>query len=283
MSLSANTKYRSAWESRLEEWSPIAAGLIGGLVMSAVLFRGGWSAEWSKHLPESPARVPAMPIIAPPAVVPPVAAPPVTKADRKVSLPKPRISDPEQKQIERRLAELEADTVRVKQAAVRMMPTRPHVSSGSAAEKNSTQATNAKSTQAYWNGLNDIISREGTMRTAPRKVTGENAGSFVDSRTQAGKFAAKALGELKTAGVDAEAIALGQELIAWYREEVTLSEQAKTLLGSADIAARKGTAGNAWRAAEDRHRRQCDEINRHAADLQVRLSRKYGVSLPKLN
>jgi len=67
---------------------------------------------------------------------------------------------------------------------------------------------------------------------------------------------------IHSATVDPEALTLGRDLVAWYREEVELAERAKSLLGSNDVAARKGSAGNAWKGGEETHRRKCDEINR---------------------
>ena len=109
------------------------------------------------------------------------------------------------------------------------------------------------------------------MRAPPANVTAANAGEFVQARLKAGRFASEALGALDAGGVDAEALQLGRELMAWYREEVTLNERATSLLGSASAADRKGAAGNSWRSGEEQHRRKCDEINRHGAALRAHL------------
>jgi hypothetical protein len=140
-----------------------------------------------------------------------------------------------------------------------------------------------EATLAYWNRLNEVIAREAALRAAPAELTSANVGGFVDARIQAARFASSAIGELEGAAVDPDALALGKELVAWYRDEIANNERAKSLLGSSDSAARKGSAGKSWRASEERHSRQCDEINRHGRDLRARLSRKYGLVFPPLN
>jgi hypothetical protein len=114
-------------------------------------------------------------------------------------------------------------------------------------------------------------------------VTAANAGGFVESRLQAGRFATGAIRDLDTTGVDPDAIALGRELVAWYQEEVTLNERASSLIGSGSVAERKGTAGNSWRSGEAQHHKKCDDLNRHGAELRTRLARKYSLAFPPLN
>jgi hypothetical protein len=109
-----------------------------------------------------------------------------------------------------------------------------------------------------------------------------NAGSFVSGRTQAFEYAASAIRKLNAAGIDAEVVALAQDLAQWYDEGIANSRQAESLLQSSDIASRQGTPGKSWQTTERHHRDRCLEINQHGAQLQQSLSRKYGVTFPSL-
>lgn len=149
--------------------------------------------------------------------------------------------------------------------------------------RSSPAVSAGQATLDYWHAMNAIIAKEAAMRSAPAKVTAGNAAGFVESRIQAGQFAAAGIRNLETANVDSEVVSLGRDLIAWYQDEVSLNERARSLLGSSDIAARKGAAGNSWRSGEEQHRKTCDDINRRGADLRSRLSRKYGLAFPPLN
>lgn len=162
-------------------------------------------------------------------------------------------------------------------------PRRQARASGSARSRPAAPGARGPATLDYWNALNDVISREAAMRVAPGQLTAENAGGFVDARSQAAGFASSSIRAIDTTGVDSEAVALGQELVSWYVEEEALSRRAKSLLGSSDIKARKGSAGNAWKQAEEEHRRRCDTLNRHGADMRARLSKRYGLKFPPLN
>lgn len=287
----------------------IAGGLLGGLLVGGLLLRGIASADRTAPLPH----------IAPKTLTPPAAS---STGDDEVESLKQRIAALERKQLERRLAELEAETAATdeeeslprlrKQTApsthatviAESAPgrrTAPRSTSESLVTQDATShrksivesekvkksvGKNSPSGQAtldYWNALNDIIARETAMRAPPASVTAGNAGEFVQARLSAGKFASGAIHDLDTNGVDPEAIALGRDLTAWYQEEVTLNTRAQSLLGSSSIAERRGSAGNTWRSGEEQHRKNCDDINRRGAELQSRLSGKYRLTFPPLN
>jgi hypothetical protein len=144
------------------------------------------------------------------------------------------------------------------------------------------KSVSGPATLAYWNGLNEIIARETSMRAAPAELTAANVGGFVDARIKAARFASSAIRDLDGAAVDPDALALGKELDAWYRDEIANNERAKSLLGASD-STRKGAGGKSWRASEERHNRQCADINRHGSDLRARLTRKYSLAFPPLN
>ncbi len=137
-------------------------------------------------------------------------------------------------------------------------------------------------TLAYWNELNSIMSREAAMRAAPPQITAGNAMSFVSGRTGAFEFASSAIQQLSTKGVDPKAVNLGRQIAAWYRQGIANSRSAESLLGSGDIAARQGAAGQGWSAAEKQHREQCLAINQRGEQLRQELTRKYGLSFPAL-
>jgi hypothetical protein len=286
------------------ERTVIAGGLIGGLLVGVLWFKGGISAGKTDAV-----------VVAVPATSPSADA---LSPDPEVEALKQRIAVLEKKQLARRLAELEAETeesaeIDDSQADRQEHPAlptrRPAVASvvprrepppqsfveksaqeietpprKSGAEQPAAEKPSAgQTTLGYWNALNDVIARESAMRAPPANVTAANAGEFVQARLKAGRFASEALGALDAGGVDAEALQLGRELMAWYREEATLNERATSLLGSASAADRKGAAGNSWRSGEEQHRRKCDEINRHGAALRARLARKYSLAFPPLN
>jgi hypothetical protein len=106
--------------------------------------------------------------------------------------------------------------------------------------------------------------------------------SFVSSQTSAYEYAAGAIRELSTSGVDPQAAAIGRDIAAWYDQGVANSRNATSLLGSDDVAARQGAAGQGWSSAEKQHREQCLAINRRGAQLRQELSRKYGIEFPAL-
>lgn len=164
---------------------------------------------------------------------------------------------------------------------------------------NSSQPTNAPSqnppreavnaspsmgqrTLAYWNEMNSIMSREAAMRAAPPQLTAENALSFVNGQSSAFEFASSAFEQLNTDGVDPQAVALGREITAWYKQGITTSQTAESLLGSSDIAARQGSAGQSWSTSEKQHREACLAINSRGEQLRQQLSRKYGLQFPPL-
>jgi hypothetical protein len=157
----------------------------------------------------------------------------------------------------------------------------PAVSAPLAARSASAPST-GQITLSYWNALNSIIAHEAEMRVTPPQLTVANAGSFVSGRTQAFEYAASAIRKLHAAGVDADVVALAQDLAQWYDEGIANSRQAESLLQSSDIASRQGAPGQLWQTAERQHRDRCLEINQHGAQLQQSLSRKYGVTFPAL-
>ncbi|MGQ0633412.1 MAG: hypothetical protein ACT4QC_02280 [Planctomycetaceae bacterium] len=286
----------------------VVAGLAGGVLLGALLLRDGASAGGAAQATQ---RSPSGPSSELSSAEP--AAPIADEAE--VELLKRRIAALEKAQLRRRLADLEKAQARestdgddddlsaVEEAAGRRFDineSRPgtgqrgerrersfdpvrEVPAAAAPSQAVESVVQGHATLAYWNALNDIIARDAGMRTAPGKVTAENAGGFVEGRVRAGKFAATAIRALYASGVDSEAIALGQELAAWYDEEAALGGRAGSLLASSDIAARTGAAGHAWRASEDEHRRKCDAVNRRAAELRTRLSKKYDLAFPALN
>jgi hypothetical protein len=270
---------------RQREWTVIAFGLLGGLALGGPLFRGGATADRAPTVQQP--NQPAAPLAA-------AAAAPAAKTEAVAALER-RIAELERQQIAQRVAALEADqdgkpTGEIAlEDAPEIHPAnadiageqRPARTSAAGSTKNTGNA--GQRTLDFWNAMNDVIAREAQMRVPPANVTAANAAEFVQARLRAGQFASTAIQALDTTGVDRDAVALAGELIGWYREEVSLNERAGSLLGSSDIAARKGTAGNAWRSGEEQHRRNCDEINRRAADLRERLTRKYGLPFPGLN
>jgi hypothetical protein len=151
---------------------------------------------------------------------------------------------------------------------------------------NATHAGNGRptgdATLACWNSINDVIAREAAIRIAPANLTAANASGFVDARLQAGRFAADALRRLSSEQVDPELLAHSQALAEWYDEEARLAGEASALLASSDVAARRGSAGNSWRTAEERHRARCDEINRRSTVLQSQLSHRYNEPFPPM-
>jgi hypothetical protein len=137
-------------------------------------------------------------------------------------------------------------------------------------------------TLAYWNQLNGIMAREAAMRAAPPQLTAGNAMSFVSSQSSAFEFAGSAIRQLNTKGIDPQAAGIGREIAAWYEKGVANSRQAESLLGSDDVAARQGAAGQGWSSAEKQHREECLAINRRGEQLRQELTRKYGLEFPAL-
>jgi hypothetical protein len=148
--------------------------------------------------------------------------------------------------------------------------------------KQTSAASTGQRTLAYWNKLNGIMSREAAMRSAPPQLTAANAMSFVSSQASAYEFAAGAIRQLSTSGVDPQAANIGREIAAWYDQGIANSKGAESLLGSDDVAARQGAAGQGWSATEKQHREQCLAINRRGAQLRQELTRKYGIEFPPL-
>lgn len=147
--------------------------------------------------------------------------------------------------------------------------------------KKKSTATGAR-TLAYWNGLNSIMSEEFGMRRTPGKLTADNANGFVDSLASANNFAAKSIRELDTKNVDAEVLALGDEIAGWYEEGAALNGEATYLLNEADPNQRRGAEGKAWEKNEKTHQKRCEEINRRGDALRGKMSKKYALDFPDL-
>lgn len=256
------------------ERAVIFAGLTGGLLLGAVLFRRGSVADGAPAAPQTVR-----------AATPQPSGPAAARDDDLAAL-QARVAELEKKRLAKRIAALESETAEtvVPKQRQRVEPAQESVAvvpeTAPAADTADSAGT---ATLRYWNELNDVISREAAMRTAPANLTAASAAGFVSSRIQAGKFASTAIEQLNQNGVDADALSLGKELAAWYRDEISLNERAKSLLGSTDVAARKGSAGNTWRSGEEQHRLKCEAINRRGEELRTRFSRKYGLTFPALN
>ncbi len=153
-----------------------------------------------------------------------------------------------------------------------------------AARRHSTSAATAdgQRTLAYWNQLNAIMAQETAMRGSAADVTAENAPSLVAARREAFQFAAQAIRQLDPEGADPEVVAIAYDIAQWYDEGTANSQEAESLLGTADVATRRGPRGSSWRTNEQRHRDRCLEINRHGAELQRKMSEKYQLAFPKL-
>ncbi|MCC7084232.1 MAG: hypothetical protein IT427_04405 [Pirellulales bacterium] len=150
------------------------------------------------------------------------------------------------------------------------------------AKQTPAASSTGQRTLAYWNKLNSIMAREAAMRSAPPQLTAANAISFVSNQTSAYEYAATAMRQLSTTGVDPQAVAIGRDIAAWYDQGVANSRSAESLLGSDDIASRQGAAGQGWSSAAKQHREQCLAINRRGEQLRQALSRRYGLDFPAL-
>jgi hypothetical protein len=86
-------------------------------------------------------------------------------------------------------------------------------------------------TLAYWNRLNQFIDQESAMRGAPSGgVSATNAGNFLDSRINAGRFASDAIRAFDTNRVDRAVVLLANRVADWYDEGATVAEKGKSLL-----------------------------------------------------
>jgi hypothetical protein len=146
----------------------------------------------------------------------------------------------------------------------------------------SSATSEGQRTLAYWNKLNSIMSREAAMRAAPPQLTAGNAMSFVSNQSSAYEDAAAAIRQLNPSGIDPQVANIGREIAAWYDEGIANSRSAESLLGSDDIAARQGAAGQGWSSSEKSHREKCLAINRRGEQLRQELSRKYGLEFPPM-
>ena len=267
------------------ERAVIAGGLIGGLLVGVLLFKGGISAGKTAAV-----------VVAVPATSPSADA---LSPDPEVEALKQRIAVLEKKRLARRLAELEAETeesaeIDDSQAGRQehpALPTRgPAVASvvprreappESGVEKSARGKSKRPAKRRCGTAGGKALRGTGDPRLLERAERRHRAGigdarparecdGSQCRRIRAGAMEGRSVrlrsaGALDAGGVDPEALQLGRELMAWYREEVTLNERATSLLGSASAADRKGAAGNSWRSGEEQHRRKCEEINRHGA------------------
>lgn len=146
----------------------------------------------------------------------------------------------------------------------------------------STEADPGQRTLNFWNQMNVVIDTEADMRKAPSGgVTHGNAGGFVNARIDAGNFAIESLEGLDTNHVDAEAVALREKLVDWYREGVRVSQMADQLMGSSD-ALRQGQAGMAWKMQEMKHNADVRKVNQFGARVRKSLQARYGIAFPPL-
>lgn len=139
-----------------------------------------------------------------------------------------------------------------------------------------------RATLDYWNHLNSIMDQESKLRVAPDEVTEANALSFVEVRARAAEFAAESLRKLDTQQVDAEVVALGQELAGWYDDGAKLSREAAYLLEEGTTEARQGARGETWKTGEQAHRQQCDELNRRGEQVRQQMATKYQLAFPPM-
>jgi hypothetical protein len=265
-------------KNHIREGAIIAAGMIFGMGLG-LLFA-------LKPAPAGQTENAASEIVPKKNLVRPHTAPPSQLEQERVELER-KVTELEVRRLKERLAELEAEAVRAASplpppaAAAASKPVRIYESAKPASSAAALGAR-GEPTLAYWNALNDIISREAAMRTAPGAITAANAVGFVTARVQAGEYASQAIRTLNAQGVDSDAVTLGRELAAWYAEETANNRQAESLLGSADIAARQGQAGKSWQSREEQHRRKCDDLNRRGAALRATLTKRYGLAFPEL-
>jgi hypothetical protein len=263
--------------NRIREWAVIGLGLALGV--------GGGLVAVLTQAPAVQAVMPEPQSAVLPEPRPTTAPATSPELERERTELERKIAEIEVKRLKERLALLEAEAADIPASPPEKSPLpRPsrQVSTAPPPRPDSTPASSGARTLAYWNALNDIISRESAMRSAPGQVTASNALGFVAARTKAGQFAARSINELNTEDVDRDAAALGSELGAWYAEEETLSRQAHGLLGSSDRAARQGEPGQAWRGGEEQHRLKCEDLNRRGDVLRVKLSQRYRLAFPDL-
>lgn len=140
----------------------------------------------------------------------------------------------------------------------------------------------ARATLAYWNQLNAILDQESSLRVAPDEVTEANALPFVELRARAAEFAAESLRKLDTEQVDAEVVALGQELAGWYDDGAKLNREAAYLLEEGTTEARQGARGETWKTGEQTHRQQCDLLNRRGELVRQQMTAKYEIAFPPM-
>lgn len=242
---------------------------LGFALLVVVLFVGGAAGgvAWSRRMSAQPGE----------SAVPASAAAPVAAVNREEFALQLETAK-ELRALREELADLRSDKERP-------APSHQPVRSAPAAERHAPaghEDTQGPATLAYWNQLNSVMAREAAMRAAPPKLTADNAQSFVSGETDAYTYAGGAIRTLDAANVDPQALALAQEIAAWYDQGVVNSRQAGSLLQSNDVAARQGQAGKSWKSSAEEHRKQCLEINKRGERLRGELGRKYGLKFPKL-
>lgn len=147
----------------------------------------------------------------------------------------------------------------------------------------SLSAPSGASTLAFWNRMNDVIEREGQMRSAPLGgITSANAGSFFDARIRAATFAVDALRALDPDGVDAGAVAVAESLSQWYEQGREVAESGRNLLTRGSTEKRKGVAGQQYQTAEREHGQSVDAVNAEGERVRQQLSNEYGIDFPPL-
>jgi hypothetical protein len=124
---------------------------------------------------------------------------------------------------------------------------------------------------------------EEQMRAVPAGgLTAANVAEFLTGRGKSGEYAAQAIRELSTGGVDADVVALAGDIAAWYEKGTKLNDMASHLLHEADETSRRGTPGKKWSTAEKEHHQSVSALNRRGDQLRTRLTEKYGLAFPDL-
>ena len=131
--------------------------------------------------------------------------------------------------------------------------------------------------------MNTIIAEEEQIRIVPFGGLNKfNAQNFLNRRVQSGEFAAKALSQLPTEGVDRSVIALSKSLGEWYLKGSKIAQSGETLLVSGNDKSRRGTQGQHYKSSELEHSKAVETINIKGAELQQKLSEKYTLEFPPM-
>jgi hypothetical protein len=188
----------------------------------------------------------------------------------------------QQERLRRELVEFQRETADSPSRGASSRPSTEEVKYRRETARHKDDNREGRSTLAYWNGLNDVISKEAAMRSSPeRGVDASNAQAFLESRISAGAFAADAIDALDTTGVDPDVVSLAHDLAKWYRDGAAVAEHGKKLLSS-DPSSRRGAPGQQYQASERRHAASVDALNSRGAALRDRMASKYGLDFPEL-